>query len=109
MALQHRETDFLHHEVAREAVCGLYYDRAGTVRSDPRQQGGEARARLNRISAAHSSIVEPIHNRDTSDQPTTWIASINSTGLGHHDWDLAAALHHQLAVAHNVFLSQSAW
>ena len=57
------EADFLHHEIASEAVCRLHDNRADAVAGDARQQGGEARACLDRIGAAHRRRRRRLGNR----------------------------------------------
>jgi hypothetical protein len=47
---KHREANFLHHQVPREAVGRLHNNRASPVARDARQSRREARARLRRCS-----------------------------------------------------------
>jgi hypothetical protein len=58
----HGEADLLHHEIAGEAICGFDDNRADAVARDARQQGGEARARLDRIGAAYRRVVKLLDN-----------------------------------------------
>jgi hypothetical protein len=58
-------TNFLHHQIASEAAGRLHDDRSDAIALDGLEHGGEARARVDGISAAHGRVVELAHEVDT--------------------------------------------